>query len=128
MEERERIITQDERVRWAEREANLHSGRLAGSCMCHMCVLLEETHDLRAQLAAMTARAEAAIPKWICEFCYTRVYLDRLPDSWEFMWQSAVCPDCHKRVLADGGYSVVKGGAYAFEVPDPRPWESRDAS
>lgn len=65
-------------------------------------------------------------PQWLCEFCYMRAYTDRLPLSWEWVWQSAVCPDCATRVQGDGGYAVVKGGAYA-EVPDPRPWPS-DAS
>jgi len=57
--------------------------------------------------------------KWICEFCFKKSYQRFLPDGWEWVWQSAVCPSCRKRVEKDGGYNVVKGGAYA-KVPDPR--------
>lgn len=56
---------------------------------------------------------------WICEFCYREDASARLPDKWDFVWQSAVCPECRVRVHADGGYAVVKGGAYA-KRPDPR--------
>ena len=59
-------------------------------------------------------------PDWICEFCFTPIH-GRLPDDWDWVLQSAVCPSCIKRVARDGGYAVVKGGAYAA-VPDPRPW------
>ena len=56
---------------------------------------------------------------WICEFCY-RVYMGNpLPDEWDRVWQSNVCPVCQKRVELDGGYGVVKDGAYAVS-PDPR--------
>ena len=62
-------------------------------------------------------------PAWLCEFCYARSYNSTLPGSWDLVWGSAVCPDCAPRVAEDGGYAVVKGGAYA-EVPDPRPWQT----
>lgn len=63
----------------------------------------------------------ASKPQWLCEFCYMRAYTASLPSSWEWVWQSAVCPDCQAKVAENGGYGVVKGGAYA-EIPDPRPW------
>lgn len=71
------------------------------------------------QLEAAEQRGRARDWMWICEFCYARLYVVMLPKSWEFVWQSAVCPECHARAQQDGGYSVVKGGAYA-EVSDPR--------
>lgn len=58
----------------------------------------------------------------ICEFCYKSLPATadgRLPEGWEFVWQSYVCPDCVKRVAFDGGYHFVPGGAYA-QGPDPR--------
>jgi hypothetical protein len=57
--------------------------------------------------------------KWICEFCYTMLFTDRLPDGWDWIYQSAVCPECRERVAQAGGYHVVVAGAYA-EGPDPR--------
>ena len=53
-----------------------------------------------------------------CEFCYKQVD-GKLPSDWDLVWQSCVCPDCKKRVKEDGGYNVVKGGAYS-SGPDPR--------
>ena len=58
--------------------------------------------------------------RWVCEFCYREYYGNPLPDSWDFVWQSAVCPECRQLVPLDGGYAVVKGGAYAGNKPDPR--------
>jgi len=55
---------------------------------------------------------------WICEFCH-RAVKGNLPEDWDLVWQSAVCPECQKRVAKDGGYDVVVGGAYAM-APDPR--------
>ena len=55
---------------------------------------------------------------WICEFCHKTIN-GELPDDWDFVWQSAVCPECKEKVARDGGYGVVKGGAYATG-PDPR--------
>ena len=57
---------------------------------------------------------------WICEFCY-RVLVNTpiLLPEWDFVWQSAVCPECRHKVVADGGFYVVVGGAYA-NGPDPR--------
>ena len=55
---------------------------------------------------------------WICEFCYKPVQGD-LPKEWEFVFQSAVCPDCKIKVEKDGGYWVVKGGSYSY-CKDPR--------
>jgi len=57
--------------------------------------------------------------RWVCEYCFRTIYINSLPADWEFVWQSAVCPECRKRVKHDGGYFVVKGGAYATG-PDPR--------
>lgn len=53
------------------------------------------------------------ITNWICEFCFKVYDGDRLPDDWDFIFQSAVCPECKPKVQVDGGYQVVKGGAYA---------------
>ena len=57
--------------------------------------------------------------KWICEFCYKTSDESKLPKGWDFVWQSAVCPECQQKVATDGGYAVVKGGTYAT-IPDPR--------
>jgi len=58
--------------------------------------------------------------KWICEFCFKKSYQNILPRKWDWAWQSAVCPSCRERVQKDGGYHIVKGGAYANGKPDPR--------
>lgn len=58
--------------------------------------------------------------RWVCEFCYRIFKGEILADGWDLIWQSAVCPDCQKRVQEDGGYHVVKGGAYAGRKRDPR--------
>ena len=58
-------------------------------------------------------------PSWICEFCYRPYYGDNLQDNWDIVWQSAVCPECQERVMNDGGYMKVVGGAYSFGA-DPR--------
>lgn len=60
---------------------------------------------------------------WICEFCFKRIYVNFLPTDWDLVWQSAVCPECQEKVRNDGGYGIVKGGAYATSK-DPRPWKS----
>lgn len=57
---------------------------------------------------------------WCCEFCYIVVLEGNLPKDWDLVWQSAVCPNCQNRVEADGGYAVVKGGAYSDGRTDPR--------
>ena len=56
----------------------------------------------------------------ICEFCYKETTTDNIPESWDLVWQSAVCPECKSRVQADGGYFVVAGGSYANGKSDPR--------
>lgn len=67
--------------------------------------------------------AKAELPRfdwdWICEFCYKTINSQFLPDDWDLVWQSAVCPECQEKVKCDGGYTLVKLGAYA-KVPDPR--------
>ena len=62
----------------------------------------------------------SVVDGWICEFCYLVAEQDDLPAGWDFVWQSAVCPDCRKLVALDGGYAIVKCGAYADGRPDPR--------
>lgn len=62
---------------------------------------------------------------WICFFCFTYAQYRNLPDDWDLVWQSAVCPECQKRVQADGGYAVVVGGAYSDGKPDPRGNEAK---
>lgn len=57
---------------------------------------------------------------WVCEFCHETTPGDVLPPEWDWVFQSAVCPSCRVKVQADGGYHVVKGGAYAEGRPDPR--------
>lgn len=47
-----------------------------------------------------------------CGFCYKQVYGD-IPDDWDIVFQTPVCPDCQFRVSGDGGYSKVPLGAYA---------------
>jgi len=58
--------------------------------------------------------------RWVCEFCFKQTNAKILPQKWRFIWQSAVCPACHERVLKDGGYNVVCGGSYAGKRRDPR--------
>lgn len=58
--------------------------------------------------------------QWVCEFCFKISKRNRLPAKWDFILQSAVCPQCQRRVQSDGGYGVVKGGAYANGKRDPR--------
>jgi len=58
--------------------------------------------------------------RWVCEFCFRVIHHRVLPANWAFLWQSAVCPKCVERVRQDGGYGVVKGGAYAGNRRDPR--------
>ena len=59
------------------------------------------------------------LPKWVCSFCFKIYEGDTLPDDWDFVGKSAVCPECKKRAAKDGGYDVVPGGKYATG-PDPR--------
>jgi hypothetical protein len=58
--------------------------------------------------------------KWLCEFCFRKSNHNHLPVGWHLIWLSAVCPQCRKRVLEDGGYYFVCGGAYAQGKRDPR--------
>jgi len=69
--------------------------------------------------AGKTTQRLAQPWKWICEFCFRLLYVDQLLDGWDFVWQSAVCPECRQRVAHDGGYAVVPGGKYATSS-DPR--------
>lgn len=57
--------------------------------------------------------------KWICEFCFAMSAAEVLPATWARVLQCSVCPYCRERVAADGGYEIVKAGAYA-EGQDPR--------
>ncbi|HVU26523.1 MAG TPA: hypothetical protein VHG71_02165 [Verrucomicrobiae bacterium] len=57
---------------------------------------------------------------WICEFCFRTTSTPSLPSDWDFIFQSAVCPDCKPKVETGGGYHVVKGGAFAGRRKDPR--------
>ena len=72
-----------------------------------------------------TSEAGPPVPRpsspwaWLCEFCFRVIAEGPLPSSWELVWQSAVCPECQKRVAERGGYAVVPGGAFA-QGPDPR--------
>lgn len=59
-------------------------------------------------------------PAWTCEFCHAVLLSGNLPTQWDLVFQSAVCPSCRARVEKDGGYAVVKGGAYSEGRPDPR--------
>jgi hypothetical protein len=58
--------------------------------------------------------------KWVCEFCFRKSFKSLLPRNWDLVWQCAVCPRCQLRVAQHGGYTVVKGGAFADGKPDPR--------
>lgn len=48
---------------------------------------------------------------FICGYCGLVVEGD-LPSDWDLVLQTPVCPDCQFRVSGDGGYTVVKLGAY----------------
>lgn len=55
-----------------------------------------------------------------CEFYYRQIPEDQTRgEYWELISQSWVCETCQYLVAEDGGYAVVKGGAYA-DGPDPR--------
>ncbi len=60
-------------------------------------------------------------PAWVCELCYKEVESGNLPDTWELVWQSAICPACLKiaerRKLSIGEH---RGGCYANGKRDPR--------
>lgn len=58
------------------------------------------------------------LDSWICELCFKPANGD-LPDSWDLVWQSAVCPDCQVKVASHGGYGKVVGGEFAY-AKDPR--------
>ena len=68
----------------------------------------------------VSTRPARAAWRWVCEFCFRTSAAAQLPRDWLLVWQSAVCPHCQPRVQRDGGYAVVKGGAYAGARPDPR--------
>src|SRR3990167_2310585 len=57
---------------------------------------------------------------WVCEFCFNTIYGNELPTTWDLVWQTVVCPKCQRLVALDGGYAMVKVGAYADGKPDPR--------
>lgn len=56
---------------------------------------------------------------WVCEFCFRTSDAQPLPEGWELVWSSAVCPECLERVGREGGIYVVPVGAYA-RGSDPR--------
>ena len=56
---------------------------------------------------------------WICEFCY-KPCAGNLPSDWEFIFQSAICPDCIIRAKSESKLlTEIKGGEYAY-ISDPR--------
>lgn len=64
-------------------------------------------------------------PDFTCGYCYKEVEGD-LPSDWDLVLQTPVCPDCQYQVSWNGGYSVVKLGAFANKqtnasIPQPPP-------
>ncbi len=51
---------------------------------------------------------------WICFYCY-KPATGNLPNDWDLIWQSPVCPDCLKRAKT----GVTIGGEFAY-MDDPR--------
>ena len=59
--------------------------------------------------------------QWVCELCFRTIRADRLPDDWELVHQSAVCPDCIRRARAnDVSLAECCGGVYSDGRPDSR--------
>ncbi len=56
--------------------------------------------------------------EWQCAFCHEIYYGNPLSEKWDRVWQHNVCPECQIRVEKDGGYAVVKCGAYVIERLD----------
>jgi hypothetical protein len=61
-------------------------------------------------------------PRWICELCYKVIYTDILPDHWDFILQTVICPECAARSKKDGSdMTNLHSGEFAPEgTTDPR--------
>jgi hypothetical protein len=56
---------------------------------------------------------------WICELCYKPV-VGNLPNDWELVWGSAMCPDCMNKVKLSGKSIMdTKCGCFSY-MPDSR--------
>lgn len=73
-----------------------------------------------AEYETLKRATEALKPAWVCEFCFACLMDGDLPKDWDLVFLSAVCPSCQKKVKRDGGYGIVKGGAYSDGRRDPR--------
>jgi len=72
---------------------------------------------------------DASTPQWTCEFCYTQSFNYILPSGWQFIWESAICPDCYKIVAKmDNWINKVNGGAFSGGMPDPRKKKNKPVS
>ncbi len=77
-------------------------------------IQLETKHE------TLKGEVEALKPAWVCEYCFVCLLEGNLPDDWDLVFQSAVCPSCQKKAKRDGGYHKVFGGAYSNGRRDPR--------
>ena len=49
-----------------------------------------------AERETMKEELEALKPAWVCEFCFACLLDGDLPNDWDLVWQSAICPSCQK--------------------------------
>jgi hypothetical protein len=66
-----------------------------------------------------------------CELCYAQHTGDRIPDDWDIVWQSPICPDCQEKCKIENTVREIqgldpihlpdrRGGCFANGKPDPR--------
>jgi hypothetical protein len=59
----------------------------------------------------------------MCEYCYIEVVADTMPEEWDLIFQSYLCPTCIARAKKEHPHDwlyVVKCGEYSNGKPDPR--------
>ena len=56
----------------------------------------------------------------ICELCYVETPEGDIPQDWDIVWQSLICPECQTRLAALSiRYSDAVGGMFT-DKKDPR--------
>ena len=87
---------------------------------CNAEISTEEAEARLNEYETLKAATERLSAAWVCEFCFACLLEGNLPDDWDLVFQSAICPSCQKKVAQDGGYHNVPGGSYSDERRDPR--------